>query len=60
MLRDVELPPDSFLDQDIARTALKRLGMLEEVTDAIVFLASPMSSYMQGAALAVDGGYTSQ
>lgn len=60
LLANLDIPSDSYLGQDLERTALKRLGMIEEVTDAIVFLASPMSSYMQGAALVVDGGYTSQ
>ena len=60
MLKTSGVPPDSYLDRDLERTPLKRLGMIEEVTDAIVFLASPMSSYMQGAALVVDGGYSSQ
>lgn len=60
MLKTSGVPPDSYLDRDLERTALKRLGMIEEVTDAIVFLASPMSSYMQGAALVVDGGFSSQ
>lgn len=60
MLKTSGVPPDSYLDRDLERTPLKRLGMIEEITDAIVFLASPMSSYMQGAALVVDGGYASQ
>ena len=30
----------------------------EEVAQAILFLASDESSFIQGAALAVDGGYT--
>ncbi|KAJ0124480.1 3-oxoacyl-reductase [Diaporthe amygdali] len=60
LLDNLNIPSDSYLGRDLERTALKRLGLIEEVTDAIVFLASPMSSYMQGSALVVDGGYTSQ
>lgn len=32
-----------------------RPGQVEEIVDCMVFLASPMSSYMAGATLAVDG-----
>lgn len=32
-----------------------RPGQVEEIVDCMVFLASSMSSYMTGAALAVDG-----
>jgi NAD(P)-dependent dehydrogenase (short-subunit alcohol dehydrogenase family) len=29
-----------------------------EIAEAIVFLASPQASYLTGATVAVDGGYT--
>jgi len=35
---------------------LGRIGKAEEVADAIVYLASPMASFITGAALLVDGG----
>ena len=39
-----------------AKTALGRLGTPTEVGQAILFLASPLSSYVTGATLNVDGG----
>ena len=38
-------------------TALKRMGDVDEVADAILFLASPAGSYVHGTAMVVDGGY---
>jgi 3-oxoacyl-[acyl-carrier protein] reductase len=35
---------------------LARLGTIEEVANAILFLASPQSSYVTGQCLSVDGG----
>jgi NAD(P)-dependent dehydrogenase (short-subunit alcohol dehydrogenase family) len=35
---------------------LGRVGKAEEVADAIVYLASPMASFITGVALTVDGG----
>lgn len=45
---------------EVAKVPQGRLGEMEEIADAIVYLASPMSSFMTGATLAVDGGYTAQ
>lgn len=39
-------------------TPLRRLGLPEEIADSIVFLASPMSSFVNGFPLVADGGYT--
>ncbi|KAJ6090337.1 hypothetical protein N7486_009152 [Penicillium sp. IBT 16267x] len=39
-------------------TPIGRPAHVEEISDALLFLSSPMSSYMCGAAMVVDGGYT--
>ena len=39
-------------------TPLGRTADPSEIAEAIVFLASPQASYLTGATVAVDGGYT--
>lgn len=41
------------------RTSLGRWGAAQEITGAVVFLASPAASYITGQTLAVDGGHLS-
>lgn len=45
------------MDKEFEKTPVGRPAMREEISDAIVFLASPMASFMYGAGLPVDGGY---
>ena len=35
-----------------------RLAEMDEIGDCIMFLASPLSSFMAGTGLVVDGGFT--
>lgn len=39
------------------RTPMKRWGLAEEIADVCLFLCSNKASFIQGAALPVDGGY---
>lgn len=48
------------VEELLSRTALHRWGELVEIRGPAVFLASEASSYMTGACLFVDGGWTAQ
>lgn len=49
-----------FLAEVLGKIKLGRLGQLEDLTGAIVFLASDASSLMTGTSLVVDGGWTAE
>jgi len=50
--------PEAYRRERESQIPLHRLATPEEVADAVVFLASSESSYITGAVLPVDGGYT--
>lgn len=48
----------AFVERLAARTMLGRIGVPAEIATAILFLASPHSSYVTGITVPVDGGWT--
>ena len=51
---------EAFRNEVLAKIKLGRIGQLDELTGAIVFLASDASRLMTGSALVVDGGWTAE
>jgi len=47
-----------FRDELEKRTMLKRVGNASEIGGVVAFLASDMSSYITGADIPIDGGWT--
>jgi NAD(P)-dependent dehydrogenase (short-subunit alcohol dehydrogenase family) len=52
---------DGYFRQEVLnRIPLGRIGQVEDVVGAVVFLASPAASLITGTSLLVDGGWTAQ
>ncbi len=50
--------PEPFAGRLAAKVPLGRVGRAEELATALLFLASPYSTYVTGAEVRVDGGWT--
>jgi NAD(P)-dependent dehydrogenase (short-subunit alcohol dehydrogenase family) len=51
---------ETFRKDVLSKIKLGRLGQVEDLTGAIVFLASDASALMTGSSLVVDGGWTAE
>lgn len=49
-----------LVNQMVQMTPMQRLGQPEDVANAVLFLASDEASFITGAELVVDGGYSAQ
>ncbi|KAL4937894.1 hypothetical protein BDV06DRAFT_226522 [Aspergillus oleicola] len=49
-----------MMQKEIEKVPVGRVASMDEIADHITFLASPLSSYMYGAAMVADGGFTIQ
>ncbi|KAJ4136202.1 hypothetical protein NW768_003810 [Fusarium equiseti] len=57
----IETPMTADVPEDdpaVQTAVMKRKGTPQEVADAVLFLSSSKASFIQGASLSVDGGYT--
>jgi NAD(P)-dependent dehydrogenase (short-subunit alcohol dehydrogenase family) len=53
----VEAVPEAVMPALVARTPVGRAGQPGEIAEAVAYLASDVASFVNGALLAVDGGY---
>lgn len=50
----------AFREDTLRRIPLGRIGSIDEVAAAVLFLCSPAASLITGSSLLIDGGYTAQ
>jgi len=51
-----EANPGATFEDEVAKTALRRLGQPEDIVAVVAFLAGPDSGWISGQNLAADGG----
>jgi NAD(P)-dependent dehydrogenase (short-subunit alcohol dehydrogenase family) len=51
---------EAFRTEVLSKIKLGRLGQVEDLTGAIVYLASDASSLMTGSSMVLDGGWTAE
>ena len=51
---------ENFAKDTLGRIPMGKLGSVEDVADAVVYLASPASGMVTGSSLVVDGGWTAR
>jgi NAD(P)-dependent dehydrogenase (short-subunit alcohol dehydrogenase family) len=54
--RLVQSNPQAFWEQQASQIPMRRTGSPQDVASAILFLCSPLASYITGNVIAVDGG----
>lgn len=54
----VDAAPQAFLDAHLSITPLGRAGTVDEIAEVVVFLLTDRASYVSGAELPVDGGFS--
>jgi NAD(P)-dependent dehydrogenase (short-subunit alcohol dehydrogenase family) len=54
------LADETFKASVLAKIKLGRLGQVEDLMGAVVFLASEASALMTGSSLVIDGGWTAE
>jgi len=52
----IETVPEKVIDMMKGKSALKRLGEVEDIANAYLFLASDLASFVTGTTFSVDGG----
>lgn len=55
-----ELQNPKVREYIVGKTAVKRLGNIEDIAGAALYLSSEASNYMTGQTMTVDGGWTAQ
>jgi NAD(P)-dependent dehydrogenase (short-subunit alcohol dehydrogenase family) len=54
------LDDPAYLGDVLARLPIGRVGTIEDVAGAVLYLASPAAAMVTGIILPVDGGWTAQ
>jgi len=55
-----EFADEKVYNYIIGKTPMRRLGTVEDIAGAVVYLASSASNYVTGSTVTVDGGWTAQ
>lgn len=59
-MNEKEFSEEKIYNYIVGKIPMRRLGKVEEIAGAVVFLASDVANYITGTTLAVDGGWLAQ